>query len=104
LLHALDGVALVVEHVADALDQLDILRPVVAAAAATLHRLDLGEAGFPEAQHVLRQIEVFGYLADGAEGVGTFFHGATLARKQPDRMALAMGFVSKAVPRRCGTR
>ncbi len=79
LLHALDGVALVVEHVADALDQLDILRAVVAAAAAALHRLDLREARLPEAQHMLRQVEIFGHFADGAEGVGALVHGAALS-------------------------
>src|SRR5690606_28742304 len=43
-LHAFDRIALVIEHVADALDQFDILRAIVAAAAAALHRLDLREA------------------------------------------------------------
>ena len=38
--------------------QIDIVRAVIAAAAAALHRLDLGETGFPEAQHMLRQVEI----------------------------------------------
>src|SRR5690606_26315386 len=48
LLHALDGVTLLVEHVAYALDELDVLRAIVAPPAAALQRLDLSEAGFPE--------------------------------------------------------
>ena len=52
--------------------------PVVAAAAAALHRLDLVETGFPEAQHMLRQIEIFCDLADGAESVGALVHGRIL--------------------------
>src|SRR5258708_1968998 len=40
-----------------------------AAAAAALHRLDLGEAGFPEAQHVLGNVEFISDLADGTERI-----------------------------------
>ncbi|MNT85469.1 hypothetical protein D3C72_2256420 [compost metagenome] len=58
----------------DALQQVDILGPIVAPAAAALHRLDLLEARFPETQHVLWQIEIVGDLADGAKSVGAFFH------------------------------
>ena len=60
------------------LQQVDVVGPVVAPAAAALQRLDLGEAGLPEAQHVLRQVEVVGDLADGAEGVRALVHGASL--------------------------
>jgi hypothetical protein len=60
------------------LDELDILRAVVAAPAAALHRLDLREARFPKPQHVLRQVEIFGHFADGAEGVGALVHGVAL--------------------------
>ena len=74
LLHALDGIALVVEHVADAFDQLDILRPVVAPATAAFQRLDLGEAGLPETQHMLRQIEIVSDFADRTERVWTLLH------------------------------
>ena len=78
-LHAFNGVTLVVEHMPDALDQFHVLRPVIAAATAALHRLDLGETRFPEAQHVLRQVKVFGNLGNGAEGVGALVHGRILA-------------------------
>ncbi|CDX31595.1 hypothetical protein MPLDJ20_140340 [Mesorhizobium plurifarium] len=78
LLHAFDRIALIVEHMPDALDQLNVLRPVVAPAAAALHRLDLGEARLPETQHVLRQVEVFRDFADGAESVGALVHGPIL--------------------------
>jgi hypothetical protein len=49
-LHALDRVALIIKQDADALEQFDVVGPVVAAPAAALHRFDLGEAGFPEPQ------------------------------------------------------
>src|SRR5262249_12392700 len=47
-LHATDGIALAVEQATDALEQIDVIGAVVAAAAAPLHRLDLGEARLPE--------------------------------------------------------
>src|SRR5262245_8780655 len=68
-LHAADRVALAVQEVADAAEEIDVVRPVVAAAAAALHRADLGEAAFPEAQHVLRHVEIVSDFADGAEGI-----------------------------------
>src|SRR5438128_2629524 len=78
LLHALDRVALVVEHMPDALDQFDILRPIVTAAATALHRFDLVETRFPEAQHMLRQVKIFRDFADGAERIGALVHGRIL--------------------------
>ncbi len=68
-LHAADRVALAVEQVTDAAQQVDVVGPVVAPPAATLHRLDLAEPRFPEPQHMLRHVELVGHLADGAEGV-----------------------------------
>src|SRR5436190_17044975 len=55
---------------ADAAKQVDIVRPVIAPAAAAFHRPDLRETRFPEAQDVLRHVEVLGYFADGTECVG----------------------------------
>src|SRR5581483_615809 len=52
LARAADGEALVVEQAADAPDHLHILRLVVAAVAAPLHRSQLGEFLLPVAQHV----------------------------------------------------
>ncbi len=69
-LHTADGVALAIKQAADATQQIDIVGAIVAAPAAALHRLDLGEAGFPEAQHVLRDVEIVGDLADGPECIG----------------------------------
>ncbi len=66
-LHAADGVALAVQEAADALEQVDVVGAVIAAAAAALHRLDLGETRLPEPQHMLGNVEVVGDLADGAE-------------------------------------
>ena len=53
LLHALDGVALGVQQMADAAQQRQILGAIVAAPAAALHRPDLRKPAFPEAQDVL---------------------------------------------------
>src|SRR5207245_2659267 len=52
--------------------ELDIVGPVIAAAAAAFQRLDLGKARLPEAQHVLRQIEILGDFADRPECFGAF--------------------------------
>src|SRR4051812_22855556 len=68
-LHAADRVALAVEQMPDAAQEVDVFRPVIAPAAAALHRLDLAEAALPKPKHVLRQIEVVGDLADGAKCV-----------------------------------
>ena len=68
-LHAADGVALAVEQMADAAQQIDVVGPVIAPPAAALHRLDVAEAAFPETQHVLRQIEFVRHFADGAKCV-----------------------------------
>lgn len=72
-LDALDRVPLAVEKMADAAQEIDIIRPVIASAAAALERADLREPGFPETQDVLRQIEIVCDLADRAKGVGAFF-------------------------------
>src|SRR3984893_16785963 len=68
-LHPADGVTLAVQKTADAPEQVDIVRAVVAPAAAPLHRLDLGAPGLPEPQHVLGDVEVGGDLADGPERI-----------------------------------
>lgn len=72
-LHALDRVALAVEEMANAAQKVDIVRTIIAPAAAAFQRADLSKSGFPETQDVLRQIEVVGDLADRAEGVRAFF-------------------------------
>ena len=81
-LRTADRVALAVEQMADAAQQIDVVGPVVAPAAAALHRLDLLEARFPEAQHVLRQVEIVRDFADGPECVGRLFrHGLPSRRR-----------------------
>ena len=57
------------------LTQLDIIAPVVAAATAALHRLDLGEPRLPESQHVLRHVQFVSNLADGAKCVWRLVQG-----------------------------
>jgi len=76
-LHTLDGVAFALEELANAPQQVDIVRTIIAPPAAAFQRLDVGKARFPEAQDVLGQVEVFGDLADGSECVGAFVHGST---------------------------
>jgi hypothetical protein len=58
----------------DTAEQVDIVRPVITAAAGALHRPDLRETAFPEPQHVLRNIQFVGNLADGAESVWRLVH------------------------------
>jgi hypothetical protein len=65
---------MIIKQMADALEQFDIFGAIVTPPAAALHRLDLGKARFPEAQNVLRQVEVVGDLADRPESVGALFH------------------------------
>src|ERR1044072_5601580 len=57
-LRAADRVALAIEQMADAAQKVDGVGSVIAAAARALQRPDLVEAGFPESQHVLRQVEI----------------------------------------------
>ena len=68
-LYAPDGVALAVKQVANSTQKVDVVRPVIAAPTAALHRFDLVKPAFPKPQDVLRQVEVFGHLADGAKCV-----------------------------------
>ena len=46
-----------------------------------LHRPDLRKAGFPEAQHMLGQVELLGDLADGAVGSAALSMRDLSARK-----------------------
>ena len=73
-LHAADGVALAVKQMADAAQQIDVVGPVIAPAAAALHRADLRKPAFPEAQHMLRHVDLVSDFTDGAERVRRFFH------------------------------
>src|SRR5438093_3492182 len=82
-LHAANGIALAVEQVTNPTQQIDVVGPIIAPAAAAFHRLDLGEPGLPETQHVLRQVEFVGDFADGAERVRRLFHCGRLLRSMP---------------------
>src|SRR5512139_1854622 len=68
-LHAEDRVALAVQQMANPAQQIDVVRAVVAASATALHRFDLVKSAFPEAQHMLRQIEIVRDFTDGAKCV-----------------------------------
>src|SRR5262249_18841094 len=68
-LHAADSVTLAIQQAANALEQVDVVGPVVTPPAASLHRLDLGEPRLPETQYVLGNVELFSDFADGAERI-----------------------------------
>src|SRR5690606_32384731 len=70
LLNTADRVALEVQQVTNAPQQVKVLRPVVASPAAPLHGLDLRELLFPEPEDVLGNVELFRDLADGPERLG----------------------------------
>src|SRR4029078_7757630 len=57
-LHTTNGVALAIQQMSNSAEEIDIVRAIVAPAAAAFHRLDLVEAALPKAQHVLRQIAI----------------------------------------------
>ena len=69
LLHPFDRQAFVVKKKTDRPQQLDVLGPVIASSAAALERPDMRKSGLPKSQHVLRQVELLGDLADRAEGL-----------------------------------
>src|SRR5258707_3622687 len=66
LLHALDGETIAVEQRADALEQVDILGPVIAASARPLDGAYLRETAFPETQHMLWHVKFNGNFPDVA--------------------------------------
>ena len=76
-LHALDGVAGVLQEIADAAQKLHVGRPVEAAPAAALHGLELRELQLPEAQHVLLDAELDRHLADVAKCLQRLCQGQT---------------------------
>jgi hypothetical protein len=69
LLHAANGEAIGLKQAANTTQQIYIFGTIKAPAAGPLHRLDLGETAFPEAQNMLRHIKLQGDFADGAKGV-----------------------------------
>src|SRR6056297_3425880 len=81
-LNALDRVAFGIEQAADALEQIDIARTIIAPPARPLERFDLRESCFPEAQHMLGQVEILSDFADGTKSVRTLFHCASLPPDQ----------------------
>ena len=66
-LNAADSIALAIEQMAYSAQEIEVLRPVIAAPTAALHRPDLMEAAFPEPQHVLRKLELLRHFADRAK-------------------------------------
>ncbi|CUX23696.1 hypothetical protein AGR3A_Cc270017 [Agrobacterium tomkonis CFBP 6623] len=80
LLHALDGVTMVIKKVTNAFEEIDIIRTVITAAPAPFHRLDLRKACFPETQHVLRQVQLIRHFTDRPKRVGAFVQISTPIR------------------------
>ena len=78
-LHALDCVAVNMQQFFDGTQQVYVAAAIVAPPAGTFQRFDLGEAGFPKAQHMLGQAEIIGRLADGAECVRILVHAPLLS-------------------------
>src|SRR5258708_6689483 len=76
-------------HPADALEQIEAVRAVVAASAAPLHRLDLGEARLPKPQHMLGNVELFSDLADGSECIRRLVQMPASLRSGPAQSALS---------------
>ena len=64
LLDSFNSVALFIEKRADPPQQFNVLRPVIAAPAASLERPNLSEFALPEAQDMLRYVEFLSDLAD----------------------------------------
>src|SRR5690606_2015038 len=62
---AADGEALLVQQAPDLADHDHVLALVVAAVAAALHRLELGELLLPVAQHMRLDAAQLAHLADG---------------------------------------
>jgi hypothetical protein len=74
-----DGEALVIQQIADATDQQHLVVLVVAAVAAPLHRLELGELLLPVAQHIRLDAAQLADLTDrevtlGRNGGQQFLH------------------------------
>src|SRR6202012_4331246 len=69
-LDTLDRVALDVKEIRNPTEQRDVVRTVIASAAATLQWLHLLEFSLPESQHMLWNMKFVSYFADRAEGVG----------------------------------
>ena len=67
LLDSFDSVALFIEKRADPPQQFNVLRPVIAAPAASLERPNLSEFALPEAQDMLRYFEFRSDLADSSK-------------------------------------
>src|SRR5262245_66164057 len=59
---------------ADAAQEIEVVRPVVTAPAAAFHRSDLAETTFPEAQHVLWNLQLLRHFTDGAECARCLLH------------------------------
>ncbi len=79
-LHTFDRVSLIIKQMANTFEQINIIGTIVATTAAPLHRLDLGEAGFPKAQHMLRQVEILRNFADRPKCIWAFAQDSHLAR------------------------
>ena len=85
ILKRFQGACLVTEinvtEMLDAAHKIDVIRPIEATPPATFQGLDLRKTLFPEAQHMLRQIEFAGHFADRSVGVWSFIQNRALPLK-----------------------
>jgi hypothetical protein len=65
---------------ANALEQRQILGPIVSAAATALHWLYLWELHFPKAQYMLGDVQLVRNFADGSERRWRFAHNGSCPR------------------------
>src|SRR5690606_4268933 len=72
-LHAFDRVTVAVKQPTDSFQQVDSLRPVIAAPTAPFHRFYLAEFAFPEPQHMFRHVQLVRNFADRAECIRRLF-------------------------------
>ena len=87
-LYAANGIALAIKQVPHTAQEVDIFGAVITSATAALERPYLRKAAFPEPQHVLRDVDLFGNLADGAKRVRGFVQLRPLRQLCADFRAL----------------
>ena len=78
-LNAPNGVTLFVQQMADAFQQINVIGAIISPASAAFHGFDLRKPRLPKPQHMLRQIEIIRYFADGAKRIWAFVQNTSPA-------------------------
>src|SRR5664279_914396 len=97
---AADREALLVEELADAPDQEHLMVLVVAAIAAPLHRLELGELLLPVAQHIRLDAAKLAHFADREVALGRDRREGFLHENQQDQ-EINLDFTRTRLPAAC---